>query len=86
MGKFVLGKVDYSADYAKQYEEGDRDPELILNYVKALNKSNKSSSKVANEYLRSFTHPISGEKIDLEAKIPDESLWNYFAEGLEQKA
>jgi len=53
MGKFVLGKVDYSADYAKQYEEGDRDPELILNYVKALNKSNKSSSKVANEYLRS---------------------------------
>ena len=53
MGKFVLGKVDYSADYAKQYEGGDRDPELILNYVKALNKSNKSSSKVANEYLRS---------------------------------
>ncbi len=53
MGNFVLGKVDYSADYAKLYEEGERDPGLILNYVKALNKSNKSSSKVANEYLRS---------------------------------
>ena len=53
MGSFVLGKVDYSAEYAKLYEGGERDPGLIMNYVKSLNKSNKSSAKVANEYLRS---------------------------------
>lgn len=51
IGKFALSKVDYSADYAKLYEEGNRDPELMYNYVQALNKSNKSSLKVANEYL-----------------------------------
>lgn len=53
LGKFVLTKVDYTADFAKLYADGDRDPELIYNYVKALNKSNKSSLKVANEYIKS---------------------------------
>ena len=53
MANHVLGKVDYSADFAKAYEDGDRDPELVYNYVQALNKSNKSSVKVANEYLKS---------------------------------
>ncbi len=52
MGKFVLTKVDYSADYAKLYEEGNREPELIYNYVNALNKSKKSSLKVANDYIK----------------------------------
>ncbi len=53
IGKHVISKVDFSRDFAKAYEEGDRDPQLIYDYVAALNKSNKSSSKVANEYLRS---------------------------------
>ena len=37
LGKFALSKVDYSADYAKSYEEGNREPELVYNYVRALN-------------------------------------------------
>jgi thiol-disulfide isomerase/thioredoxin len=53
IGKHVFSKVDFSRDYAKAYEDGDRDPQLIFDYVQALNKSNKSSSKVANEYIRS---------------------------------
>lgn len=53
LGSFVTGKIDYSADYAKLYEAGDRDPELIYNYVKGLNKSKKSSLKIANEYINS---------------------------------
>ena len=53
IGKHVFGKVDFSRDYAKAYEDGDRDPQLIYDYVQALNKSKKSSSKVANEYIRS---------------------------------
>lgn len=53
LGEFALGKVDYSREYATQYENGNREPELIFNYVQALNKSNKPSLAVANEYLRS---------------------------------
>jgi thioredoxin-related protein len=53
LGKFALTKVDDSGDFAKQYEEGDRDPELILKYVMALNKAGKPSLKVVNTYLQS---------------------------------
>ncbi len=53
MGRSALNKVDYSGDYAKLYEEGNREPELVYNYVRALNKSNKPSLKIANEYINS---------------------------------
>lgn len=53
LGRTVLGKTDKSGEFAEKYEEGDRDPELILNYVKALNKAGKPSLKIANEYLHS---------------------------------
>lgn len=52
LGNFVLGKVDYSKDYAAEYEKGNRDPELLFKYVQALNKSKKPSLSVTNEYLR----------------------------------
>lgn len=52
LGKSVLKRVDFSADFKTAYEEGNRDPELILNYVKALNQSNKSSLKIVNDFLR----------------------------------
>jgi len=53
LGKFAMNKVDHSKEFAKQYEEGDRSPELVYNYVKALNKSGKPSIKIANDYIRS---------------------------------
>ncbi len=52
LGRKVLAKVDYSQDLMKEYEAGKREPQLIYDLVKALNKSNKSSIKIANEYLR----------------------------------
>jgi len=52
LGKFAMNKVDYSKDYAAEYEKGSREPELMYKYVKALNKSKKSSLKITNEYLR----------------------------------
>lgn len=52
LGKFALNKIDYSHEYQKKYEEGEREPEFVYNYVKALNKSNKASLAVSNEYLR----------------------------------
>lgn len=51
-GNLALRKVDFSKEYAAEYEKGNREPELIYNYVKSLNKSNKSSLKIANEYIR----------------------------------
>ncbi|MBK7939025.1 MAG: thioredoxin family protein [Lewinellaceae bacterium] len=47
----VLGKADKSGDYEKEYNEGKRDPEFLLNYVRALNAAGKSSLKITNDYL-----------------------------------
>lgn len=53
LAKMVVGKVDRSLDFEKAYETGDRDPEMMYKYVKALVKSGKPSGKIANEYLNS---------------------------------
>ena len=53
MGNTAMQKFDRSPQFAEKYEKGDRSPELILDYIKALNASGKSSLKVANEYLSS---------------------------------
>ena len=53
LGHNALAKIDRSGLFAEAYEKGDRDPELVYNYVKALNKAGKPSLKVANEYIRS---------------------------------
>ncbi len=55
LGNMVLSKVDHSKDYAAAYEEGKRDPEFIYEYIQALNKSKKSSIKIANKYLTKKT-------------------------------
>ncbi len=53
LGKEAMKKNDKSGDFAKDYEAGKRDPELIYNYVKALNKAGKPSLKISNEYIKS---------------------------------
>lgn len=53
MGKTAVERYDRSPQLAKKYEEGDHSPELVLDYIKALNAAGKSSLKVANEYLAS---------------------------------
>jgi len=53
LAKLAMRKDDRSEDYAKLYEEGKRDYDLVLNYVKALNKVGKPSLAISNEYLRS---------------------------------
>lgn len=52
LGREALSKIDRSAQYAEAYEQGDRDPALVYNYIKALNHAGKSSLKIANDYLR----------------------------------
>ena len=53
LGKAALKNYDKSGDFAEAYEKGDRDPELVYNYVKALNAVGKPSLKIANDYIKS---------------------------------
>jgi len=72
LGKSVLSKVDRSAQYKTQYEAGNREPKLIYDYIKALNQAGKSSTKIANEYVRSQKDLTS----DMNLKILLESAVN----------
>ena len=47
----ALAKIDKTKDFEKDYTAGKREPELILNYVRALNRAGKPSLKVVNEFL-----------------------------------
>ncbi len=52
-GKSALRKNDKTDTYAKEYAAGKRDYTTVYNYVRALNNSGKSSTKIANEYINS---------------------------------
>lgn len=52
LGETALGSIDRTGQYAEKYDQGDRSPELIYNYINALNQVGKSSLKIANDYLR----------------------------------
>ncbi len=75
LGKKALSQIDRSKQYVNAYEGGDRDPELVFNYMRALNKAGKSSLKIANEYLRTqkdLTTPFNLRFI-LEAAVEADS-------------
>lgn len=50
-GQKAQGRGDKSGDYEKSYNEGNRDPQFLYDYVKALNAAGKPSLKITNEYL-----------------------------------
>ena len=52
LGNQMVKQNDRSESYAKQYEDGERDFDFILKYVKELNKVDKSSISLANKYLK----------------------------------
>lgn len=54
LGKMALSKNDKSDEYGKQYEQGDRSPELLRAYAYALLNGGKPSAKIANEYVRAI--------------------------------
>ncbi len=53
LAELAMRKDDRSGSFAKQYEAGNRDYDLVLNYITALNKVGKPSLKISNDYLRS---------------------------------
>lgn len=52
LGEKALGMIDRSAPFAEKYKKGDRSPELVYNYIAALNQAGKSSLRIANDFLR----------------------------------
>lgn len=52
LGREAVSKYDGSAKYKVKYEEGDHTYETVYSLVEALNKSDKSSLRVANDYLK----------------------------------
>ncbi len=63
VGRAALSKIDRSEQYAEAYEKGDRSPELVYNYIKALNQAGKPSLKIANDYLRDQENLSSKENL-----------------------
>lgn len=53
LGESALKLNDKSGQYAEKYDEGNRDYDLVLQYVKALNMAGKPSLKISNDYLNS---------------------------------
>ncbi len=82
LGKEVLSKIDRSGQYAEAYEKGDRSPELVYNYIAALNRAGKSSLKITNDYLRDQQDPGSEAnlRIIFEGMTEaDSRVFEYFA-------
>lgn len=48
----ALGKTDPLEDYEKRYLAGDRDPDLVFRYVRALVRQGQPHLKIANDQLR----------------------------------
>jgi hypothetical protein len=79
LGKSALAGIDNTGEYEKKYTAGDRSPELVYNYVRALNRAGKPSLKVTNDYLlkeknlaTTETLPIIFEgAIECDAKVFD---------------
>ncbi len=53
LAKNAIAGFDKSGQYVESYEAGNRDFDLMLNYVTELNKVGKPSLKISNDYLDS---------------------------------
>lgn len=75
VGQQALNRVDNTEEYAKRYEDDERDPAFVLKYLQALNRVGKPSLKVANDYLRSVDNLSSPENLAIiyEAAIEADS-------------
>lgn len=66
IGKTALNKNNRLDYFTKLYEEeGKRDAATVLQYIKALNRADKSSIKVANEYLKNQTDLNTPENLNI---------------------
>jgi thioredoxin-related protein len=63
--KSASGKADFSADFSKEYEKGNRNPDFMLKYISSMNKSGKSPLKITNEYLQTQPDVTTPENLKI---------------------
>ena len=80
LAKQAMGSHDFSGDWRKKYDDGDRTYETVYNYVKTLNQSNKQSLKIANDYLESDPKLTKEERLAFIAEAAVEADSKIFEE------
>ena len=85
-GQEIVEKYDFSAKFKEAYDEGDRSFETVTAYVEALNKSNKSSVKVANEFLRENKDLTQDQKNEFLFKAASEADSRIFDQMIDNKS
>lgn len=75
LGGEAMKKMDRSSKFEEKYNAGDRSYDLMYNYVKALNASDKPSLKISNEYLNSNPELTEEQRLKfiLEAAVESDS-------------
>ena len=61
-GEVAIKSYDKTEAFEKLYNEGKRDYDLMLGYVRELNKVDKPSAKIANDYIKSNPEISKSEK------------------------
>jgi len=75
LGVDAIKKIDKSGQFEEKYNAGDRDHDLVYNYVKALNAASKPSLKISNDYLNSNPAITEDQRLKfvLEAAVDSDS-------------
>jgi thioredoxin-related protein len=75
IGADAIKKIDKSGQFEEKYNAGDRDFDLVYNYVKALNGASKPSLKISNDYLNSNPAITEDQRLKfvLEAAVDSDS-------------
>ncbi len=63
LGNEANKKKDRTSKYEQKYLDGDRDYDLVYNYVKGLNASGRPSLKISNDYLNSNPKITEDQKL-----------------------
>lgn len=83
-GNIALRKTNQSREFSQKYDDGERDPAFVLEYMKQLNKAEKPTEKIALEYFQEIKDidPELKAQIAFEAfKNMDSQLLKYVLEG-----
>lgn len=86
-GEKALALSEPTGDYAEQYEDGNREPELVYKYVRSLIRNGESHLKIANDYLRSqddLDTPENLQFIMLAATEADSRIFTMMADRKQQ--
>ena len=85
-GQVAIKSYDKTEAFEKLYNEGQRDYELMVSYVKELNKVDKPSAKIANEYIKSNPDISKSEKAAFLMQAVTESDSKLYDQLIELKA